>query len=105
MIEILKYYSSKVISHGVAFFAVVLLFYFSYHAFFSERNVLQLYKLSGKIDEKKQVLEELKQRKDVLQNRANLLYTKTLDRDMLDEQARLQLGFMGKNEVMIFVDK
>lgn len=83
----------------------LIISYFGYHAFISERNIFSLFRFSGQISEKNLELEKLVAEREDLDNRATLLYEKTLDKDMLDEQARRQLGLMGKNEVMIFIDK
>ncbi|MFN3549446.1 MAG: FtsB family cell division protein [Mesorhizobium sp.] len=82
-------------------FATLFLGYFGFHAFHGEYGIYSKYRLAERkaallveLDRKRAVREELEQR--VL-----LLRDGTLERDMLDEQARRALNLSAPDEITI----
>ncbi len=97
--------SVALLGRGGVVCGILLISYFTYHAFAGERNVFALFRLAHKIDVQTEQLQKLTAEHEAAENKIKLLYVKSLDNDMLDESARRQLGYIGKNEAMIFIDK
>lgn len=80
-----------------------LIFYFLYNIVSGDRGILSLFHLTEKhkvlLDEVR-ILEEEKQ---ILQSKVNCMKPESLDLDLLEEQARKNLGYAQKNET-IYVD-
>lgn len=77
---------------------LLLIFYFAFHSLSGERGVFALIRLSKEYTEKNLILEDILSQKEILQNRVQLLYPKSLDLDLLDEVARNDLGLIAKEE-------
>ena len=82
-------------------FATLFLSYFGFHAFHGEYGIYSKYQLAerkvvllAELDRKRAVREELEQR-------VRLLRDGTLERDMLDEQARRALNLSAPDEITI----
>ncbi len=57
-------------------------------------------KLSDGVEQARQEYDEVQMEKILLERKVDMLYPKSLDLDLLDEQSRLLLGYAGKNEVV-----
>lgn len=79
---------------------VLLLGYFSYHAVSGDRGLLALMQLSQKVEEAKKELDQTNAERLKLEHKVSLLKDESLDLDLLDEQARKLLGYVGKDEVI-----
>ena len=62
-------------------------------------------KLKNKVERADKELKEIRQEKIHLQTKVSQLYENSLDLDLLDEQARRQLGMGKKDEIVIFLSK
>lgn len=81
--------------------AIGLLGYFIYHIIQGERGLLSWRQLNNKISIAESRLNELSQEQETLEMKVRLMRPESLDPDMLDEQAREKLNFVGKDEIVI----
>jgi len=84
------------------FFFIFVLFYLSFHAVSGDRGVYAMFKEKRKIAMLKDEISKLRAEREMLERRTHLLNAKSLDLDMLDEQAHRVLGLAGHDEIMIF---
>lgn len=84
------------------FVALALFIYFFSMTIFGERGVLQLIKTkreaAQKAAQKEELLMEIKTKKAMVEG----MNSESLDLDLLDEQARKVLGYVGKDEVVMY---
>lgn len=78
--------------------------YFSVSAVRGKRGLLTLMDLKKEIEHNKLLLQHISLERDKLSNRIFGLYEKSLDLDLLDEQAKNALGYVNLNEFMIMLD-
>lgn len=77
--------------------------YFAYHALSGSKGVWALYRLSGDIEQAQKQLDVVRADRLAMEARVKGLYVKSLDMDLLDEQARRQLGYASKDEVVMYL--
>lgn len=82
-----------------------LCFYFSYHLLQGERSYFRMLSLQKNISEMKQSHESLKAEHKELETRVSMLRSGSIDRDLLEERARIVLGFRNQGEKDIMVGK
>ncbi|OFW87808.1 MAG: hypothetical protein A3J37_02035 [Alphaproteobacteria bacterium RIFCSPHIGHO2_12_FULL_45_9] len=82
-----------------------LCFYFSYHLLQGERSYFRLISLEQNISEMKKTNEKLKSEHDALETRVSMLRSGSIDKDLLEERARIVLGFRNQGEKDIMVGK
>jgi cell division protein FtsB len=82
-----------------------LCFYFSYHLLQGERSYFRYLSLNQKISEMKGRSENLKSEHTALETRVSMLRSGSIDKDMLEERARIVLGFRNEGEKDILVGK
>ncbi|MEZ5811246.1 MAG: septum formation initiator family protein [Rhizobiaceae bacterium] len=75
--------------------------YFGFHAFHGEYGIYAKYRLETGITELKAERDALKSERIALEQRVRLLHDGTIDKDMLDEQARKSLNLSHADEVVI----
>lgn len=84
------------------FIALALFFYFFFFAIFGDRGLVKLISLKNNISEKAlqkdELLNDIKTKKAMVDG----MNSESLDLDLLDEQARKVLGYVGKDEVVIY---
>lgn len=95
--------------HGIAkhqfvtYFTVALvIFYFLLSTIFGQKGLISLSKLSEQIEKKEMVKQELLNTIESKKNLVEGMSPDSLDLDLLDEQSRKVLGYVGKNEVVIY---
>ncbi|HYM31570.1 MAG TPA: septum formation initiator family protein [Candidatus Cybelea sp.] len=76
--------------------------YFGYHLVEGERGLYAYTRLGGEIAKAKLTLAETAVERRRLERRVALMRPSGLDTDMLDEQARLVLGLVRRDEAVIF---
>jgi cell division protein FtsB len=84
---------------------VLLLVYFGYHAITGDRGLLALMRLSKQVEQSRNDLDQVVADKLSLEHRVSLLRDESLDLDLLDEQSRKLLGYVGKDEVIYMPPK
>lgn len=96
---------SKMLNLATTLFFAVAIFYFCYHGVSGEKGLISMLKLKNKVERASKELTELRTEKIQLQTKVSQLYENSLDLDLLDEQARRQLGQSKKDEIVIFLSK
>lgn len=84
---------------------ISMVVYFAYHAVQGNRGFIQLGKLDREVSKLSDELAAVHARRMVLQNRVHLLNPNTLDPDMLEERARVLLGYGRADEWVIMLPK
>ena len=87
------------------FLLFVLFLYFSTNLLYGDRGYISLQSL-----EKQEIILEdkyaaLRAKREKLENNVKLLRSNSVNKDMLDEQARKQLGYVKSNEIIILNNK
>lgn len=80
---------------------VLFLAYFGYHAFQGEYGIYAKYRLEARVAELNTALERKRAVRGELERRVQLMHDGTIERDMLDEQARRALNVSSPDEVTI----
>jgi cell division protein FtsB len=95
--------------HGVTkhqfvtyFAAALVIFYFLLSTIFGQKGLVSLSKLSQQIEKREMVKQELLSTIESKKNLVEGMSPESLDLDLLDEQSRKVLGYVGKNEVVIY---
>lgn len=89
-----------ILLYGVTSF---LLVYFAYHALSGSRGVWAMLKLRNEVESAQMVLDGVRAERLAMEDRIRGLYTKSLNTDLLEEQARLQLGYAYPQEMVIYI--
>ena len=76
--------------------------YFGYHAIQGDRGLLTMIKLQNRISSIEAGLVVTRVEEAGLERRVSLMRPASLDRDMLEEQARLVLNYTHANDVVIY---
>lgn len=85
-------------------FSALTLVYFGYHSMQGRYGLQANRQFEIALAEQQAILASLRQDKSKLEHRLSLLRAQSLDPDLLDENARRQLGFLHPNEVVLFYD-
>jgi len=88
-------------SHLFTVIGVMLCFYFSYHAVFGYRSVLALSLLENTIEEKVTIQDNLHLKRQSLEGRVLAMRSDSLDSDLLEERARVVLGYQRSDEITV----
>lgn len=75
--------------------------YFAYHSIHGDRGLVAWMRLKDQIETARAELTGLQAERRALERRVSLLRPESLDRDLLDEQARIVLNFARPGEVVI----
>ena len=81
--------------------ACAFLAYFGFHAYHGEFGIYSKYQLEDRVERLQLRLAALKQQREDLERRVQLLHDGTLEKDMLDEQARKALNLSRGDEITI----
>lgn len=79
-----------------------LFMYFGFHLLHGDMGYFALRGVNLKLAEAQQKHDALKEAREALENRVRLLRPDSLDLDMLDERARVVLGFVRPEERVVF---
>ncbi|MFC3225911.1 septum formation initiator family protein [Marinibaculum pumilum] len=77
--------------------------YFGYHAVVGDRGVHSYRQLETEIEIAEAALAKTVAERERLERRVNLFHADGLDPDLLEEEARLMLGLVRENEVVILL--
>ncbi len=91
--------SKKLIFNGFLF---LLLIYFVYHSFYGNKGIIAYFSLNQQLETAYISLESVRDERIELEHRVKLLRPDSLDKDMLDQEARRVLGVAMPNE-QVFV--
>ncbi len=81
--------------------ALVVFGYFGSHAYKGEHGIRSHIQLQAKMKELEQVFVQSSGERQYLERRVALLRSGTIEKDMLDEQVRRNLGFVHRDEIVI----
>ncbi|MDR7032624.1 septum formation initiator family protein [Mesorhizobium sp. BE184] len=81
--------------------SAVVLAYFGFHAYHGEFGIYSKYRLQAQTQDLQAQFDAIKGRRTELERRVQLLHDGTLEKDMLDEQARRALNLSHADEVVI----
>lgn len=88
--------------HALVFAGLALSLYFSYHTVYGERSYARLTGLNALVAEKEKSLEEITAQRASLERDVKMMRPETLSVDLLEERARLVLGYKNPEEIVIF---
>ena len=80
---------------------VMLCLYFAYHTVFGHRSILTLHKLDHHIESTVSERDLVQKKRQNLEVRVLAMRPDSLNPDLLEERARLVLGYKRKDEVMV----
>lgn len=85
--------------------SALFLAYFGFHAFHGEFGIYSKYQLEARAIELQAELEKIRAQRVELERRVQLMHDGTLEKDMLDEQARRALNLSHADEITIMLDQ
>lgn len=83
----------------------LLLIYFIFHSIYGNRGMIAYFKLNQKFEKSYAELEALRAERIEINNRVKMLRPDSLDKDMLDQQARNILGIASPKEQVFATTK
>ncbi len=90
----------------ISYFVIIsVIFYFCFFALFGSKGLIEMFKLVSQVENKEMTKKEVVAKMNSKQNLVKGMDPNSLDLDLLDEQARKVLGYVGKNEVVIYQDQ
>lgn len=81
-------------------FSIVL--YFLFYALFGQKGIVKYFELRSALHKKELIENDLRNKMKNKQNMIDAMSLKSLDLDLLDEEARKNLGYADKNEIVIY---
>jgi cell division protein FtsB len=84
--------------------SALFLAYFGFHAYHGEFGINSKYQLEAQALELNEELSTIKAQRLKLERRVQLMHDGTLEKDMLDEQARRALNVSHSDEITIMLD-
>lgn len=85
--------------------ALTTIIYLTFFTIFNEKGLVKLFSLKKQIANKELTKQDLSVKMQAKKNMVDGMNLNSLDVDLLDEQARKSLGYVGKNEMVIYQDK
>jgi cell division protein FtsB len=82
----------------------ISLLYFIFHSIYGNRGIISYFKLNNRFQKATEELEDLRAERIEIEHRVKLLRPGSLDKDMLEEQARSVLGVASPNEKVFTPD-
>ena len=79
-----------------------LVLYFIFYALFGDKGVVKYFQLKKELQNKELIEESLENKMEDKQNMVKGMSGESLDLDLLDEEARRNLGYAGKQEIVIY---
>ncbi|MCW8916015.1 MAG: septum formation initiator family protein [Magnetovibrio sp.] len=80
---------------------VSMVVYFAYHAVQGDRGLLALGKLRGEVETLQAQVLDVREARFELDKKVQMLRAESLDPDLLDERARIQLGYGKADELVV----
>lgn len=75
--------------------------YFGYHVLHGDRGLIALRHLTQTVESANQVNDSISEKRIALAKRVSLLYSGSLDPDMLEEQARVMLNYGFADDIVV----
>lgn len=86
-------------------FVTALIVYFIYHVLSGNRGVIKLFKLQKESEVLQSQMVDLGKEKSRYEKNVEMMKSGAVNKDMLDEQVRENLGYVGKNEKVYSYNK
>lgn len=80
---------------------ITMVVYFAYHAIQGDRGFIALGKLEHQVKSLDTQLQDLVKKRQKLENQVSLMRPDNLDPDMLEERARVVLGYVHGDEIIL----
>lgn len=80
---------------------ICLCFYFTYHLIHGGRSVVRLISLGSSIDTMSQKNDVIGGKRLALEEKVKMMRPGSINKDLLEEQVRLTLGYRDENELVI----
>lgn len=91
-----------VVKHNfVAIIGFCLCFYFSYHVVSGERSYLRLVSIEHSVERLSHQYDDLSEQRHALENKVVMLRPGSIDPDLLEERARVVLGYQHPDELVV----
>lgn len=91
-----------VVKHNfVAIIGFCLCFYFTYHIISGERSYLRLVSLERNVERLSGQYDDLNKQRETLENKVAMLRPGSIDPDLLEERARVVLGYQRPDELVV----
>lgn len=87
------------------FIALSVILYFLFFTLFGQKGLLKLFELQEIVTNKESIKKEYQQKVKAKRDMVKGMKPGSLDIDLLDEQTRKNLGYVGKNEVIIYEEE
>lgn len=81
--------------------ALSLCIYFAYHIIYGERSITKLAHLSGQIETMSKINDNISLKKQNLESRVAMMRPGSINKDLLEERARVVLGYKSDNEMIV----
>lgn len=81
-----------------------VIFYFLFFIFFGDKGLVEFFSLKRQIANRDATKQELLSKMEAKKNMVDGISLNSLDLDLLDEQSRKVLGYVGKGELVIYQD-
>ncbi len=98
---IIDYKISKGVFVGY-FISFALIFYFSFFAIFGNKGIFTLIALDNQIAKKDIIVQDLENKVKAKEAMVSGMKLDSLDLDLLDEQSRKILGYIGRDELVVY---
>lgn len=82
----------------------VVLFYIVFHTFTGDHGLFAMWRKERQIEHYTVELSSLQDERETLEHKVRLLSHNSLDRDLLDEQVKRNLGLLQQGEVILLFD-
>lgn len=83
------------------FLALSLVGYFVYHSIQGDRGILAWMQLQERLSQAQNQLKHITSKRENLEERVQALRPESINRDLLDQQVRLKLGYTHPNEIVV----
>lgn len=93
----------KVITVNTA--VILLIIYFLLHSLSGDRGLFAYFRLKKTLKEQTELLNAISDERAMLESSTKNLHPKSLSVDVLDELARKELGLVGAEEKVIYLEK
>jgi cell division protein FtsB len=98
----IKHFKQNVAASIVPMVCACFVLYLGYHGLYGERGLITMLRLKKEIGHLEFDLAAMREESKILQRRITLLRPESLDVDLLEERARVQLGYARSADLVIF---
>ncbi len=85
----------------ISLIGMCLVLYFTYHAIYGSRSLMRMFMLKSQIETMSQERDNLAAERVALEQKVTMMRPGSLNRDLLEERARVVLGYKKENDLII----